>query len=454
MGVISVPRLLVSMAVPLMLSMLVQACYNIVDSAYVSRFSEGALSAQDALTAVSAAFPVQSIMIAVSTGTGVGMNAMLSRALGAKRFDEASRAANNGAFLGICSALVFVVLGFFIARPFYYSQYPLSPAIVDSGVEYLTIVTSFSLGLFMQVTFERIMQGTGMTMQTMLTQMAGAVTNIILDPFFIFGIGPFPRMGVAGAAVATVIGQHVAGVLGIVLNHRYNKEVRVSARGVFHPSGRVIRRIYSVGIPSMVMASIGSVMYYGMNRILASFDYAASAVFGVYFKLQSFFFMPIFGMNNAIVPIMAYNYGARKRSRMLQCLKTGLLLAVTIMGLGTLVFESVPGMLLGLFNADEVMLRIGVRALRVIGIHFPVAAVCIVLGSTFQALGKATYSAVVSIARQLVVLLPAAWILSRLGGLEAIWWAFPMAELMSLLMTTIFFRRIYRNIISQVEDRI
>jgi Na+-driven multidrug efflux pump len=286
----------------------------------------------------------------------------------------------------------------------------------------------------------------------MVTQMTGAITNIILDPFFIFGIGPFPRMGVAGAAVATVIGQHVAATLAIYLNHRCNRELHVSLREVFHPSLAIIRRIYYVAVPSMIMGSIGSVMYYGMNRILASFDYAATAVFGVYFKLQSFFFMPVFGMNNAIVPIMAYNYGAQKRSRMLQCLRTGIVYALVIMGAGTLVFETLPALLLGLFNADETMLRIGIPALRIIGIHFPVAAVCIVLGSTFQALGKATYSAMVSVARQLVVLLPAAFILARVGGLQAIWWAFPMAEVMSLIMTTFFIRRINRKIISQVGD--
>jgi putative MATE family efflux protein len=437
-----------------MLSMLVQACYNIVDSAYVSRFSEGALTAQDSLTAVSAAFPVQSVMIAVGVGTGVGVNALLSRALGAKNYDDASRFANTGVFLGICSYLLFLVLGFFIAKPFFQSQYPMGPAIVEAGTEYLTIVTTFSLGLFFQFTFERMMQGTGLTFYTMITQMVGAITNIILDPFFIFGIGPFPRMGVAGAAVATVLGQHLAAVVGFFLNRKYNKEIHLSIGEVFHPSAKVIGQIYSVGIPSMIMASIGSIMYYGMNRILASFDYAATAVFGVYFKLQSFFFMPVFGMNNAIVPIVAYNYGARKRSRMLECIKTGVILAVGIMAVGTLVFESVPAFLLGVFNADETMLAIGIPALRIIGTHFMVAAVCIILGSVFQGLGLASYSALVSVARQLIVLLPAAFLLSRVGGLQAIWWAFPMAELMSLLMTTIFFRRIYRNIISQVEDRI
>jgi putative MATE family efflux protein len=423
-----------------------------VDSAYVSRFAEGALTAQDALTAVSAAFPVQSIMISVSTGTGVGMNAILSRALGARHRDEASQAANTGVFLAFCSSVVMMAVGILIARPFYHSMYPLSPAIVDSGTDYLIIVTAFSMGLFMQVTFERMMQGTGLSLHTMVTQMTGAITNIILDPFFIFGIGPFPRMGVAGAAVATVIGQHVAATLAIYLNHRCNRELHVSLREVFHPSLAIIRRIYYVAVPSMIMGSIGSVMYYGMNRILASFDYAATAVFGVYFKLQSFFFMPVFGMNNAIVPIMAYNYGAQKRSRMLQCLRTGIVYALVIMGAGTLVFETLPALLLGLFNADETMLRIGIPALRIIGIHFPVAAVCIVLGSTFQALGKATYSAMVSVARQLVVLLPAAFILARVGGLQAIWWAFPMAEVMSLIMTTFFIRRINRKIISQVGD--
>ncbi len=453
MGVLPIPQLLLTMAVPLMLSMLVQACYNIVDSAYVARFSEGALSAQDALTAVSAAFPIQSVMIAVSSGTGVGMNAMLSRSLGEKNFKEADRAANNGAFLAICSTLVFVLVGLVITRPFYQSQYPLSPAIVQSGTEYLTIVTSFSLGLFFQMTFERMMQGTGLTFYTMITQMTGAVVNIILDPMFIFGIGPFPRMGVAGAAIATCIGQHVAGAMAIWMNGKYNTEIHVTLKQVFRPSWSAIRRIYYVGVPSMIMGSIGSIMYYGMNRILAGFDYTASAVFGVYFKLQSFFFMPVFGMNNAIVPIMAYNYGAQKRSRMLQCLKTGILFAAGIMCVGTLVFETVPGFLLGLFNADANMSAIGVTALRVIGIHFPVAAVCIVLGTTFQALGKAVFSAANSITRQLVVLLPAAFVLSRVGGLGAIWWAFPLAEIASLLLTLVFFRHLYRTVILQVEDR-
>lgn len=448
MGTAPITGLLVGMAVPLMISMLVQALYNIVDSIYVSRVSEAAL------TAVSAAFPIQTIMVALCSGTGVGMNAMLSRSLGEKKFKEADRAANNGVFLAICSYLLFVVIGLLVAKPFYLSQYPNSPDIAQDGILYMTIVCCFSIGFFIQMTFERMMQGTGHTFYTMITQTTGAVINIILDPMFIFGIGPFPKLGTAGAAVATCIGQCIAGIFAVVMNQRYNKEIHVSFRQVFRPSLSVIKRIYYVGIPSTIMGSIGSVMYFGMNMILTGFSDTASAVFGVYFKLQSFFFMPVFGMNNAIVPIMAYNYGAQKRSRMIKCLTTGIKFAVCIMCVGLLTFEFMPETLLGFFNPSEHMLEIGCPALRIIGIHFPVAAVCIVLGTTFQALGKATYSAFVSLGRQLVVLLPAAFILSRLGGLRAIWWAFPIAEVMSLALTLTFFTHLYKTIILNVEDRI
>lgn len=448
MGTQPINTLLVGMAVPLMISMLVQALYNIVDSIYVSRVSEAAL------TAVSAAFPIQTIMVAISSGTGVGMNAMLSRSLGEKKFREADRAANNGVFLALCSYLVFVLVGLLVSTPFYMSQYPNSPDISQDGILYMTIVCCFSIGFSLQMTFERMMQGTGLTFYTMLTQTTGAVLNIILDPMFIFGIGPFPELGTAGAAVATCIGQCTAGLFAMVMNHVYNKEIHVSLSQVFHPSWSVIKRIYYVGIPSTIMGSIGSIMYYGMNRLLTGFTDTASAVFGVYFKLQSFFFMPIFGMNNAIVPIMAYNYGAQKRSRMIKCLTTGIKFAICIMCLGTLTFELIPNVLLGFFNASDNMQEIGRLALRIIGIHFPVAAVCIVLGTTFQALGKATYSACISLGRQLVVLLPAAYVLSRVGGLDAIWWAFPIAEGMSLALTLLFFLHIYRNIILKVEDRV
>lgn len=448
MGVLPVNKLLLNMGVPLMLSMLVQACYNVVDSVYVAQISE------DALTAVSMAFPIQSVMIAVCSGTCVGMNAMLSRSLGEKNFRNANRAANNGVFLAICSYLAFVLVGIFVSRPFYMSQISYNLNIVNAGVAYMRVCCVFSLGSFFQMTFERMMQGTGLTFYTMITQMTGAIVNIILDPMFIFGLGPFPKLGVTGAAVATCVGQTVAAILAIILNQKYNKEIYVRIRQIFQPSWGVIKRIYYVGIPSTIMASIGSVMYYGMNLILTGFSSTASAVFGVYFKLQSFFFLPIFGMNNAIVPIMAYNFGAQKRSRMIQTLKCGLAFAVVIMSVGVLAFEAIPQVLLGFFNASDDMLRIGDPALRIVAVHFPIAAVGIVLGTTFQALGKAVYSAFVSLGRQLVVLLPVAYVLAKMGGLSVIWWSFPIAELVSLILTLIFFRKIYRDVVLQVEDRV
>lgn len=448
MGVAPVSRLLVTMAVPLMLSMLMQACYNIVDSIFVAMLSE------DALTAVSMAFPIQTVMIAVCTGIGVGMNAMLSKSLGEKDPESASRAANNGVFLALCSYVVAIFVGILLVRPFYMSQISYNLDIVNYGVSYARIVCLLSIGMFCQMTFERMMQGTGHTIYTMFTQISGAVINLILDPILIFGLFGAPKMGVAGAALATCIGQWFAGLLAILLNHRFNTELTVSLRQVFHPSARVLRRIAYVGIPSFIMASIGSVMYYGMNLILTGFNSTASAVFGVYFKLQSFFFLPVFGMNNAIVPIVAYNYGAGKRSRMLQTLKTGLLLALCIMILGTIVFETLPGTLLDFFSASENMKAIGVPALRIIAVHFPLAAAGIVLGTMFQSLGQAIFSAIISLCRQLVVLLPCAFVLAKVGGLGMIWFCFPIAELVSLILTLIFFTKIYREVVLQVPDEV
>lgn len=446
MGVQPINKLLISMAVPLMLSMLVQACYNIVDSVYVSQLSE------NALTAVSMAFPIQNLMIAVCSGTGVGMNAMLSRSLGEKNFNNANKAANTGIFLAICSYIVFALIGVFFAYPFYMSQISYNMEIVNGGVAYMRVCCLFGLGLFFQMTFERMLQGTGLTFYTMITQMTGAIINIILDPMFIFGIGFFPKLGVTGAAVATCIGQTIAAIMAIFMNIKFNTEITLSLKQIFKPSLKVIKRIYDVGVPSIIMASIGSVMYYGMNLILTGFNETASAVFGVYFKLQSFFFMPVFGMNNAIVPIMAYNYGAQKRSRMIQVIKSGMIFAIVIMCAGAVAFEAIPQVLLRFFNASDNMLAIGIPALRTIAVHFPIAAICIVLGTAFQALGKAGYSAIISLGRQLIVLLPVAYILAKLGGLAAIWWAFPIAELMSLLLTLIFFRKIYVEIILKVGE--
>lgn len=447
MGTEPVGKLLFSMALPLMISMLVQALYNVVDSIFVARISE------DALTAVSMAFPIQTIIIAIMGGTGVGMNAILSKSLGEKKQDNVNKAANAGVFLALCSYILFAIIGVAVARPFYMSQISYNMDIVNYGVDYLSVVCLFSFGISAQFVFERMLQATGRTLYTMFTQMTGAVLNIILDPMFIFGIGPFPELGVKGAAVATVIGQIASGLLALIMNLLRNPDVQLSLKGIFRPSLSIIGRIYQIGVPSIIMQCIGSVMYYGMNLILTSFTSTASAVFGVYFKLQSFFFMPIFGMNNALVPILAYNFGAQKRSRMLAALKKALIMAECIMILGTLTFELVPNVLLKFFNASDNMMSIGIPALRIIGIHFPVAAICIVLGTVFQALGKATYSAMISVGRQLIVLLPAAFIFATVFGLGAVWFSFLTAEVMSLTLTLLFFRRIYNDIILKVADR-
>ena len=433
MGTLPVNRLLISMSVPIMISMLVQALYNIVDSIFVSMISENALNA------VSLAFPVQNLMIAVSTGTGVGINALLSKSLGEKRFERANLTACNGVFLAVCSYVVFALVCGLFARPFFAVQTDVAE-IVEGGARYITICGVFSLGLFLQITFERLLQSTGRTLYSMTTQLVGAVLNIIFDPIFIFGLD----MGVAGAAWATVLGQIVAACLCIWFNVKKNPDISLRFRG-FRPNGAIIRSIYSVGIPSILMASIGSVMTFAMNQILIAFTTTATAVLGVYFKLQSFIFMPIFGLNNGMVPIVAYNFGARKPDRMLKTAKLGILYAMGIMAAGCAVFETIPHVLLGFFRASDHMLAIGVPALRIIGIHFVLAGFCIVSSSLFQALGHGVFSLVMSLVRQLVVLLPAAWLLSLSGRLELVWWSFPLAEISSLALCVVFLRIIYRR---------
>jgi putative MATE family efflux protein len=446
MGVLPVNKLLVTMAVPLIISMLVQAAYNIVDSLFVSRVSE------DALTAVSLAFPIQSVMIAVTNGNGVGVNSILSKALGEHRYDEVNKTANHGLLLSLCSTVLFVLVGAFMSRPFFYSQVDPSSEIAAGGVAYMTICCCFSLGLFFQTMFERLLQSTGHTVQTMISQSTGAIINIILDPCFIFGLGPFPELGVTGAAVATVIGQHVAAVVAFCLNRAYNHEIKLSLHAMFQPDLPLIKRIYTVGLPTIVMQSIGSVTTYGMNLILVGFTTTATAVYGVYFKLQSVFFMPVFGLTSAMVPIIAYNYGARQRKRLVSTIKLGVLYALCFMVFGIILFQVFPEQLLSIFEASESMMEIGTVALRTISLSYVFAGACIVMGNTFQALGNGVYSMIVSFGRQIVVLLPAAWILAQVGGLNAIWWAFPIAETMSVALSLFFFRRIYRNIISQLPE--
>lgn len=437
-----IDKLILSMSLPIMISMLVQALYNIVDSVFVSRISE------NALTAVSMAFPIQNLMIAVGAGTAVGMNALLARSLGQKDFDKVNKVAENAIFLAILSYLAFLIIGLFFVEPFYLSQTDIEEIIVF-GKEYMTVCCCMSFGIFIQLMFERTLQATGKTIYSMYTQGIGAIVNIILDPILIFGKFGFPKMGVTGAAVATVVGQIVAGILGIYFNQKKNKEVRIQMKG-FRPSKDIIVQIYGIGIPSIIMQAIGSVMNYGMNRILISFTSTATAVFGAYFKLQSFIFMPVFGLNNGVIPILAYNYGASKRERVIKTIKHSVTYAVSIMVVGLFVFQIFPESLLRMFDASETMLAIGVPALRRISISFLLAGFCIACSSVFQALGKAVYSMVVSVARQLVVLLPVAYGLAQIGNVELVWWAFPIAEMMSLGMTVFFMIRIYRKIISQI----
>lgn len=444
MGVLPVNKLLVTMSLPMMISMLVQALYNIVDSVFVARIEE------KALTAVSLAFPIQTLMIAVGVGTAVGINALLSRFLGEKEFEKANTVAKNGIFLAVISYILFLCIGVFGVRIFYTSQ-TTDAVIINYGVEYLTIVCVASLGIFMQATFEKLLQSTGKTFYTMITQGTGAVINIILDPILIFGYFGMPKMGVAGAAVATVIGQYVAAVLAIITNVKVNKEIHVGMKG-FKPNGRVIKQIYMIGIPSIIMQAIGSVMTYGMNRILITFTDTATAVFGVYFKLQSFVFMPVFGLNNGMVPIIAYNYGARSRERVVKTYKLAVCYAVVIMAVGTAIMQCIPDKLLLLFEASEHMLEIGVPALRIFSTCFIVAAFCIVTGSLFQALGYAWYSMINSICRQLVVLLPAAYLLALTGKLQNVWLAFPIAEVMSASVTLFFLVRIWKRVISRIGE--
>ena len=442
MGVMPEKKLLVSMSLPMMASMLVQALYNIVDSIFVSRISE------NALTAVSMAFPLQTLMIALAGGTGVGINAILSRALGEKDFAKVDKTAENGIFLALLSYLLFLVIGLTVVGPFYRSQTQ-DAEIIAYGEQYLTIILTFSFGIFGQFIFERLLISTGRTMLSMITQGTGAIINLILDPILIFGLLGAPKMGILGAAAATVAGQIIAAVVACVLNVKKNKEINIRLKG-FRPDGAMIAQIYRIGVPSIIMQSIGSLMVYIMNKVLIGFSSTAVAVFGVYFKLQSFIFMPIFGLNNGLIPIVAYNYGAGKRDRMMKTWRFAWVLATVIMLFGVIAFEVFPTPLLKIFDASDEMLAIGRVALRVIGVHFPVAAYCIVTGSMFQALGTSIYSMITSIMRQIVVLIPAALLLAQLGNVDYVWWSFPIAEVMSAAATTFFFNRIYKNIISRI----
>lgn len=445
MGVLPIHRLLISMAVPMMLSMLVQALYNIVDSIYVAQISE------NALTAVSLAFPFQNLMIAVGVGTGVGVNSLLSRLLGERKPDLAGQTAVNGVFLALCGFLVCTTFGTLVCRPYFAVQVDI-PEVLEGGIAYMQICTMFSLGLFLSTMYEKLLAATGKTVLTMYTQLLGAIINIILDPILIFGYFGFPAMGIAGAAAATVIGQHAGAFLGMWLNHSRNTEIAMHYRG-FRPSMHLIRKIYSVGFPTIIMQSVGSVMTFGMYQILLPFASTAAAVFGVYFKLQSFVFLPIFGLNNGLVPIVAYNLGAGRADRIMRTFRLALLYASLIMLFGTLMFELFPESLLSMFNPSAQMIQIGDPALRIIAIHFIMAAVGITCSGMFQATGHGVYSLIASLLRQLAVLLPVAWLFSQTGNLNLVWLSFPIAEIVSMLFSLLCMRKIYRQQIVPLAEK-
>ena len=443
MGTLPIPKLLMQMSLPMVISMLVQALYNVVDSVYVSRISE------NALTAVSLAYPIQNLMIAVACGIGVGMNALLSRCLGKRDYDGANSAAEHGGLLMAIGTALFMLFGFFAAGLFFESQTDIAE-IVEGGATYIRICCIASFGIFFEIFFERLLQSTGKTFYSMIAQGTGAVVNIILDPILIFGIFGIPGMGIAGAALATVTGQICAMLVGLYLHHRYNDEVLVKPLE-FRLHRETIATILQVGVPSLLMMAIGSVMSYGLNRILFTFSATAVAVFGAYFKLQSFVFMPVFGMNNGIVPIIAYNYGYKRPDRIKQTMKLGMGCAVSYMTLGALVFFLIPGTLLGFFDASPGLLAMGKPALRTICLCFPVAAFCIVAGSVFQALGNGVYSLVMSVCRQLVVLLPVAFLLAQAGNVDLVWLSFPIAEVASCLLCVIFLIRIFKQKLVPME---
>lgn len=444
MGTMPVKKLILNMSLPMIISMMVQALYNVVDSIFVAQLSE------EALTAVTLVFPMQNFIIALATGTGVGFNVLLSQGLGEKNYEKSDSAANAGVFLVLINTIIFVLIGLFGAVPFITSQTN-DAAIQADAIIYLQIISFLSTGSFLQITGERLLQATGRTMLSMISQIVGAVANIILDPIMIFGLLGFPKMGVAGAAYATVIGQFIAAATGLFLNIKYNNEIHLSIKQILHPRMRIIKPIYFIAIPSILMVSIGSVMTYAMNIILIAFSTTATAVFGVYFKLQSFFFLPVFGLNNGLIPVLSYNYGAMNKKRIDEALRFSLALAFGIMLAGTLLLEAVPGVLLDMFNAADDMKSMGIIALRTIAIHFPLAAIGIVLSSVFQAFAQSIYSLIISVMRQLVVLIPAAWLLAQTGNVNNVWWSFFVAEIISLLASIYFFKKVYNSTIRPLE---
>lgn len=443
MGVMPVPKLLFNMAIPMVVSMLMQALYNIVDSAFVGMYSTHALEA------VSIAFPIQNLMIAFATGTGVGINALLSRHLGEKKFEAADTTANTGLFLAICSYIFFAILGLTIVRPFFSMQSDIAE-VVNYGEEYLTVILLCGFGIFGEITNERLLQATGRTVYSMITQGTGAVLNIILDPIMIFGYCGMPALGVKGAAIATVIGQCVAFILALIFNIKVNKEVNIRISKIFKPQLQEIIKIYEIGIPSIIMTSITSFLTVGMNLILKKFSEDAITVFGVYFKLNSFVFMPVYGLNNGMVPILSYNYGAKKHDRIIKTVRLGMSCAVIYMLAGLAVFEIMPDKLLMIFSASENVMNIGVTALRIIALSFIFAGIGIVSSTVFQSIGNPLHSLLISVLRQLVIILPVAYLLSLTGSVSNVWWSYPIAEVASFILSVFFLRKTFKKLNREV----
>lgn len=443
MGYMPIFKLVVNMSLPMIISMLVQALYNVVDSMFVSRVSE------NALTAVSLAFPAQNLMIGVATGTAVGVNALLSKSLGEKNYKRANQIAENGIFLSFIGFLIFLIFGLFGTEVFFRTQTDIED-IISSGVDYLRVCSCFSFGIFGQIIFERLMQSTGRTFYTMITQGVGAIINIVLDPIFIFGYFGLPAMGAKGAAIATVIGQIIAFIIAVILNKKKNTDIDLKLKK-FRPNLKIIGRIYSIGIPSIIMVAVGSIMTFSINKIVIAFTETAAAVFGVYFKLQSFVFMPLFGMNNGVIPIISFNYGARNKQRVMKTIGVAILFALFFMAIGLAAMQILPKELLSIFNASDQMIKIGVPALKTISISYIFAGFSVVLISVFQAFGKGLFSMSISIARQLVVLVPCAYLLSKTGELDNVWWAFPIAEVMSVFVAGAFFVYLYKKVITKLD---
>ena len=443
MGTMPIPKLLFSISLPMIISMLIQALYNIVDSIFVAKLGE------NALTAVSLTFPIQNLIIAVAVGTAIGVNALISKYLGAKRNEDANTIAKNGIFLSFINYILFAIIGIFGSYFFFRVQTD-NQQIVEYGTQYMFIVCTFSIGIFLQITMERLLQSTGKTIYNMYAQGAGAIINIILDPILIFGLFGLPAMNVIGAAVATIIGQFASASLGLFFVLKYNKELNINMRR-FRPDFTAIKEIYKIGFPAIMMQSVGSIMVFAMNYILLMFSTTAAAVFGIYFKVQSFIFMPVFGLTNGMVSIVAYNYGARNKKRILQTFRMSCYTTTTFMALGFLAFQLIPGVLLRMFDASPEMLEIGIVALRVISCSFLLAGICIVCSSMFQALGNAVYSLITSVARQLAVLIPVAYLLAYYGGLHMVWFAFPIAEVVCLVTSIFFMRRMYRTTIEPLD---